>query len=220
MMITQLLRILAALTLLANLSQAGNVWIVDQNGTGDFLRLQAAADAASSGDTLLVKPGWYAGATISGKGLQIIGEPSGATYVKTALVFKDQEPTHDVFIANLYGSFVLGTDLAKPLHQAHVLIESCQTYRPSPDGIRLNGSFHSLTVVDSSLTGLDEPKCCAGCGYPKGSAIRRTSNSASRTFLFQTVTSGGSGSDGCCGLVSRAEAARLAFTTAVICCSP
>jgi predicted outer membrane repeat protein len=70
------------LTLTAAFSVAAPVraetWRVTADGTGDAPTLQAAADSAASGDTLLVAPGAYAEhLLVSGKALLIRGE-SGA----------------------------------------------------------------------------------------------------------------------------------------------
>ena len=37
----------------------GVVWRVEQDGSGQFTTLQPAVDAAASGDTILIGPGWY-----------------------------------------------------------------------------------------------------------------------------------------------------------------
>jgi hypothetical protein len=50
----------------------GNMWMVAQDGTGDFLTIQEAVDAAAPGDTIMVMPGDYKGADIN-KPLEIIG---------------------------------------------------------------------------------------------------------------------------------------------------
>jgi len=42
----------------AGVCSAGS-WRVEQDGSGDFLALQPAVDAAASGDTILIGPGWY-----------------------------------------------------------------------------------------------------------------------------------------------------------------
>ena len=190
---------LTALLLIAcsSLATASNeVWVVDRAGGGDFTRLQSAVDAADSGDTILIKPGWYLGATVQGKGLQILGLELNSVFLMTQLFISGQAPDQDVYLANLEGAFSLGTPGVSLPHQANVLIDTCLTWRPSPHGIQLAGSFHSLTVVNCELYGVSEPACCAGCGWP-GSAIMRTAESTSRLFMFQSATWGGSGSDGC-----------------------
>ncbi len=53
----------------------GNTWIVDDDGGPgvDFTTIQAAIDAASANDVLLVRPGTYATSTLT-KGLRIVGQ--------------------------------------------------------------------------------------------------------------------------------------------------
>lgn len=41
------------------LAKEGNVYIVAQDGTGDFLTIQEGVDAVNSGDTLIICPGVY-----------------------------------------------------------------------------------------------------------------------------------------------------------------
>ena len=56
-----------------------NFWLV---GDGGFTTIQQAVDAASAGDTIMIAPGTYAGATIN-KALTIIGAGSGSTIVNS-----------------------------------------------------------------------------------------------------------------------------------------
>ena len=51
-------------------------------GDGGYATIQAAVDAAKAGDTILIAPGTYAGATISE--LTIIGSGSGSTIINTS----------------------------------------------------------------------------------------------------------------------------------------
>lgn len=51
-----------------------DVHVVDASGGGDFTTLQAAVNAASDGDTLLVRSGSYSGFLLTGKGLSIVAE--------------------------------------------------------------------------------------------------------------------------------------------------
>jgi hypothetical protein len=59
----------------------GAVMIVDLNGTGDYTEIQSAIDAASDGDTLLVRPGEYMitePITFLGKEITLRGELGSA----------------------------------------------------------------------------------------------------------------------------------------------
>jgi hypothetical protein len=67
--------VLAPLLLLAGRAEArGTVWVVDPGGGGDFTTIQAAVDAASSGDQILVRAGSYPPFTIDGKALAVRAE--------------------------------------------------------------------------------------------------------------------------------------------------
>ncbi|MHC5065123.1 MAG: hypothetical protein ACYTG5_14245, partial [Planctomycetota bacterium] len=65
--------VLAALILSASLP-AQRAWIVDPGGEGDFTDVQAAIDAASSGDIIRIGYGRYPAVSID-KGLRLLAEP-------------------------------------------------------------------------------------------------------------------------------------------------
>ena len=68
------MRSLLALALLsagAAAQYSNNLWIVDQQGTGDFTTIQAAVAAAESGDRILVHSGAYDGFQIDGMTLAV-----------------------------------------------------------------------------------------------------------------------------------------------------
>ncbi|HJM57251.1 MAG TPA: hypothetical protein QF446_07975, partial [Planctomycetota bacterium] len=52
----------------------GDVWVVDASGAGDFLDIQAAVDAASDDDTLLIMGGTYGGFRIANKELALASD--------------------------------------------------------------------------------------------------------------------------------------------------
>ena len=52
-------------------SASAEVWVVRQNGPANFQTIQAAVDAASDGDVILVRSGSYDGFTVAQKGLRI-----------------------------------------------------------------------------------------------------------------------------------------------------
>ncbi|MEW6747582.1 MAG: hypothetical protein AB1486_33035 [Planctomycetota bacterium] len=75
---------LALLTwvLLALSANAGQTWIVAADGSGDFLVVQQAIDAASPGDLILVKPGSYPAFTVN-KALTVVGSGENETICGT-----------------------------------------------------------------------------------------------------------------------------------------
>lgn len=67
--------------------------VVAQDGTGDFLSLQAAVDAAPAGATILVRPGVYRERVIVNKdGLHIVGEDAKKSVVTWSGCAKDIGP--------------------------------------------------------------------------------------------------------------------------------
>lgn len=68
----------------ADRSRFGNVHVVDASGGGAHTTIQAAISAALAGDTVLVRSGQYAGFTLSGKGLSIVGEVGATVVCQTA----------------------------------------------------------------------------------------------------------------------------------------
>ena len=67
--------------LLFGASAQASVLVVDASGGGAFTSLQAAVDAAASGDLLLVKGGVYSGFTADGKALTIVEDSGHAASV-------------------------------------------------------------------------------------------------------------------------------------------
>lgn len=77
--------ILASTSLLSSTAIGGNVLVVAAGGGGDFTSLQAAVDAAVSGDTLLVKTGQYVGPTIVGKQLNVVADSNAKVVVEGSI---------------------------------------------------------------------------------------------------------------------------------------
>ena len=72
---------LAALVLATSPALAGDFWVVDVTGGGDFTQLQAAIDHAADGDTVLIR-GYYnvfESVGIQNKGISLVQEPPTTT---------------------------------------------------------------------------------------------------------------------------------------------
>jgi sulfopyruvate decarboxylase TPP-binding subunit len=77
--------IAAALMILAAVSASAVTHIVDGSGGGDFETVQAAVDAASTGDTLLIRAGIYEeNVLVIGSFMTWIGEGAGVTIIRAA----------------------------------------------------------------------------------------------------------------------------------------
>lgn len=60
---------------------AGQVWVVDDDGPGDFTTLDAAVAAAAEGDAILVRAGTYTSFSVDGKSLSLHFEPGSVAGV-------------------------------------------------------------------------------------------------------------------------------------------
>ncbi|MEM7203850.1 MAG: hypothetical protein AAF628_26540 [Planctomycetota bacterium] len=73
---------LAGSLALAPASFAQTVWTVDDDGGAAFTSIQAAVDAASDGDVIVVSDGSYAEFTLDGKGLAVLADEAAAVVVQ------------------------------------------------------------------------------------------------------------------------------------------
>lgn len=92
---------LALFATLAPLAGAQDVWVVDATGAGDFVDLQAAADFAGQGDTLLVKPGDYGGLTLVNKSLRVYGDGSSQPTLNGPVAIRALALQREVAVADL-----------------------------------------------------------------------------------------------------------------------
>ncbi|MFT5285970.1 MAG: hypothetical protein ACI8TQ_002138 [Planctomycetota bacterium] len=68
--------------LLGSTAFAQTTWTVQgQSMAGDFTDIQSAVDAASTGDTILIRTGAYDGFEIDGKGLNLIADEGASVSV-------------------------------------------------------------------------------------------------------------------------------------------
>ena len=112
------------------------IWIVDgSNGPGtNFTSMQAAVTAASSGDTLIVRPGTYAPFAVSGKALTIRGAGAASTFVSSPGTMVSVPPGTTFFLS--------GMTFASPPSTSTSWIP----------GIRVTGPGR-VVIADASLTG-------------------------------------------------------------------
>lgn len=106
---------------------AQNVWTVDDSGGADFTDLQAAVDAASSGDVLLVAAGVYGNVAVLGKGLTILGD--GAAPSVRQLVARDLPPGEELVLRSLKFIGPSLTPLTLADNEGTVWVEDCTLQR-------------------------------------------------------------------------------------------
>jgi hypothetical protein len=71
---------------------ANTLWVVDQAGGGDFTTIQAAIDAADSGDAIEVRPGIYAGFIWESKELVVFGSGTPAPTIESPVEIRSIGP--------------------------------------------------------------------------------------------------------------------------------
>ncbi len=128
---------------------AGNVLVVDATGAGAITQLQAAVNAASDGDTLLVKPGNYAGFSVANKALDVVADTSsssGPAHIDGAVQING--------LAAARAFTLTGFEIRGPV---------------SSSGVRLASCAGSVRVQGCAVRGGDAPACSSGFfpnGYP------------------------------------------------------
>lgn len=99
-------------------------YIISKDGTGDFMTIQSAVDAAKSGDTLIIYPGTYDEiVTITDKELNLTGISKDLCIIRADSVSYRQSPLSigagSVSNLTIYGMYT-GNDNAKNLTQAQI----------------------------------------------------------------------------------------------------
>jgi hypothetical protein len=114
--------VVASFLAFAPLSQGGGVWNFDHPEHGTFLSLQAAIDAASEGDLLLVKGAQWSSAVIDGKSVSIFAIPPG-NEPTLSFVVRNLAPSQVVVLSGLSISNPTGPGLILEGNHGHVRIE-------------------------------------------------------------------------------------------------
>lgn len=121
------LSLLATTPLAASPLVGGNLWIVAEDGSGDFDQVQPAIDAAGDGDVVLVREGRYNGFAVEAKGLSIVGD--GAVVIESG---QSEAPNQPAIAIHLRDSgpeqlvVVRGLDVGDGVRvEAALLVEDC-----------------------------------------------------------------------------------------------
>lgn len=135
----------AALAPAPLLGQAPHVWVVDDDhGPGvDFATLQAAIDAASSGDVVLVKDGTYTDFALDAKSLAIAAELAASVVIRSssgsASSVRNVALGQSVVLRGLTFHDHAGTRLRIEQCPGSVWVEACKS----------TGSFQFFTLQDA-----------------------------------------------------------------------
>ncbi len=187
------LAILAALLSLQLPALAGKVWTVSDSGNADFTDIQAAVDAASDGDAVLIKTGDYRGFIVTDKTL-VISADLGAT-VSTKFVRVENLSAHKrVVLARLLAGAqsAMGNGLTTEDCAGSVRVVECELHggrRPTPviesgAGARIHNSA-DVTFSNCSLRGFDRIG-----SYFAGHGLWST---ASKVAVYDSACVGGTG---------------------------
>lgn len=116
--------------LLPFLASVGDVWVVDQGGTGQFTEIQPAIDAAADGDTILVRSGNYVDWTdflIQAKGISLIAEQGHSVHLTGGVIVSNLAAGQTTLLSGLdvqpIAPVTEGLTLAN--NQGMVIAENC-----------------------------------------------------------------------------------------------
>jgi hypothetical protein len=120
---------------------AGNVIVVDASGGGNFTRIQSAVNAATAGDTILVKSGTYA-TFETGKGVAVVADTGANVLIRGHVRIQALPAGEDVLLVGLQ---VTGNSYVP--YQGEIALQ-------------LVGNAGSIRVEDCVLTGFISPYPC------------------------------------------------------------
>ena len=159
--------------LVAAAARAQDVHVVDDDaGPGvDFSSVAAAVSAAGEGDTILVRAGNYAGATIVAKSLAISADPDGAEVVIEGSMSIEQL-SEDQFVS-VSGLSIDASTNDFPLHGlliednlGHVWVEDCVISGTDYPGPLSNGSGPGVSAENAARVTLVRCDVFGGTGGP------------------------------------------------------
>jgi hypothetical protein len=87
--------------MISSTSFAGEVWVVDASGGGQFTQIQPAVDIAADGDTVLVRSGTYEPFTISHEGLAVCADLGASVLVDGGIRVVNTLMPHQVVLVGL-----------------------------------------------------------------------------------------------------------------------
>lgn len=194
--------VLAMFSILGDVALGNGVRIVNASGDESFPNIQAAVDAASEGDVLLVAGGSYAPFAIDGKSLSIVAVPgANVTIAGTVEIRNVNSGAVVVCGLTMHGPY-RGVGLRIGENAAHVRLQDCHIFGGAgqsygymgPNGVEIEVSPHVALVACSVLGGRggDDPRYQHD-GGGGGSGIQHF---LSDVALYECTIAGGVGGDG------------------------
>jgi hypothetical protein len=186
-----------------------HVLIVDASGGGSFTDIQSAVNAASIGDTILVKPGDYSPFFIHAKSLTVIGDVAGTVNISGNVTVRNLTANQVVTLARLKAHGNGATfEAARALYVDHcngaVRVVDCDlTGRDGTATPQVNPGTAAYVHVSPNtafagcrLFGGDGISAftCAG-DYTTGGAMGLFTDSG-RAAIYECAAQGGDGGDG------------------------
>lgn len=195
------------LALAGSTASAQSVWIVDDDGPGDFATLQDAVDAAAPGDILRVRtdlPAQFNGSTpppevgrvvIDGKGLVIVGEGAVRPRVAYHLVVRNLPQDQDLVLRSVRLGYYRVHDQGSPHpppspptclleeNQGTIWVEDCSVEF-------IEGALRAVGGLVSQLHGISAVNCedviltrCVVAATPWNTAVNPPSGPVNRAAL-------------------------------------
>jgi hypothetical protein len=133
-------------------SAAADVLTVDDDGLADHTSVQAAIDASSAGDVILLAPGAYDGFVLDGKPLTIAAAHAGSMdrpLLRTACVVRNIPAGRTLLLADL----LVGTLPLVPQPP------------PAADGLRIESCAGSVRLQNLGLAAFDQPDGATGNSF-------------------------------------------------------
>ena len=192
---------LSVLLLSAALAAQGRLWIVSQSGCPkvDFATIQEAVDAAADGDVILVRrplpPTPYAGFTVDGKSLVVVGERADHMQVVGSIAVRNLALTQQVALLGINATtdsrgisspaLVLGNNVGP------VWIEECSlSGGDGVEAVRVDGTV-SVVLARCSMR---------GGSFSTGQVPPGMYVESSQVHLYDCAVNGGTGLDGGAGV--------------------
>ncbi len=190
---------LSLLVLASGAAAQGQVWVVDDDGGPGvaFTDVQAAVDAASDGDLVLVRPGAYAGFSIVAKGLAVVGDLGADVFVSGGCVVSGLAASQTVELRALdIASTASVPALRLDSNMGSVWIEDVDVAQLGP------GGSASLGAVDvAGCAGVTLQRCTVAVAIPSSPAVGNGGMhgvrvASSSVFLHLVTATGGKGKPG------------------------